>query len=576
MKALKVYIQEDLMEGTKLALKKDEDYETYSGGTMADLSAPVRESVLPFEFEFLKDLSVGEYDPKKPGYPVLVTSYDESDLTDSKMCQGGYDDYIESPFYQNIYSRPDMMWPIVHVFANDYLNPDEDKNKDKNRIRIPRFFKIVDSSIWNHYHFDNSGKVMSGAAERLQKVFDLILKNYRNSKYEFQISHEYANFNYRLVRESYLVGAHASDVSPFLFHSESGMQSKDKMRESQEKLFSEGRSKYKWRFLLVDDCAEKRSLAKHGDNTESRDHQVDLDCPNPYGKLNIVKTLFEECGFEVSWDVLDGTSNTLLGEKSYKDVHISCVHTVDDALDALDIAAERSVRYDIILLDYLLASTDSSIKSRYSYEILNSIEAREDLKNTAGPNKRYYFMYMSAFTTAIQERMMERGFSRSEPFWYIGQGACPTNTPEKFKFYLMSLMKKRVDDVQGDFKYGCSLVEYLETVFAGDGNVRDMVYRSFDSFLDYRARYRVLRRDHGKSRLVDSLYPDLASYDTHFWDHLQQMLYMIAYGTVRQWPQMWEEYIFIKDTLEKVSQGHTVDLCRNIEQYIIGLKGGKK
>lgn len=564
MKALKVYILED----GNLVLKKGADFETYSGDTMADLSAPVWESVLPCEFEFLNDLAVVEYAPEKPGYPVLVASYDESDLTDSKMYQGGYDDYIESPFYQNIYSRPDMMWPIVHVFTRDYLNI-------VYGIRIPRFFKVVDSSIWNFYHWDDSLRGRWPAAARLKDIFDVILRNYRNSKYEFQISHEYANFNYRLVRESYLVGAHASEVSPFLFHSESGMQSKNKMRESREKLFGEDGSKYKWRFLLVDDCAEKRSLALHDEKTD-REHKIDLRCPNPYGKLNIVKTLFEECGFEVSWDVLDEPKISPLDDKAYKDVHISCVHTVDAALEALNISKEGNVRYDIVLLDYLLASSDNGVKSHYSFEILNDIEADQHLRSTAGPNRRYYFMYMSAFTTAIQERMMERGFSRSEPFWYIGQGACPTNTPEKFKFYLMSLMKKRVDDIQGDSRYGSSLVEYLETVFAENGNVRDMVYRSFDSFLDYRARYRTLRGEHGKSRLVDSLYPDLADYDTHFWNHLQQLMYMIAYGTVRQWPQMWEEYIFIKDTLEKVSAVRSFNLCRSIERYILGLKGGRR
>ena len=145
MKALKVYILED----GNLVLKKGADFETYSGSTMADLSSPVWESVLPCEFEFLNDLAVVEYAPEKPVYPVLVASYDESDLTDSKMYQGGYDDYIESPFYQNIYSRPDMMWPIVHVFTRDYLNIVDG-------TRIPRFFKVVDSSIWNFYHLDDS------------------------------------------------------------------------------------------------------------------------------------------------------------------------------------------------------------------------------------------------------------------------------------------------------------------------------------------------------------------------------------------------------------------------------------
>ena len=46
-------------------------------------------------------------------------------------------------------------------------------------------------------------------------------------------------------------------------------------------------------------------------------------------------------------------------------------------------------------------------------------------------------------------------------------------------------------------------------------------------------------------------------------EHLTQLVYLTAFGTVRQWPEMWEEYQYIKSVLGKIEE---------VEIYIVDLK----
>ena len=71
-------------------------------------------------------------------------------------------------------------------------------------------------------------------------------------------------------------------------------------------------------------------------------------------------------------------------------------------------------------------------------------------------------------------------------------------------------------------------------------------------------------------------------------EHLTQLVHLTAYGTVRQWPEMWEEYIYFKaqfniTQLEKDSKvqnwnarEHFNNLCVDIENHILDLKSDVK
>ena len=59
-------------------------------------------------------------------------------------------------------------------------------------------------------------------------------------------------------------------------------------------------------------------------------------------------------------------------------------------------------------------------------------------------------------------------------------------------------------------------------------------------------------------------------------EHLQHLVYLTAYGTIRQWTELWEEYVFIHKTLIQYDEmtGGTIGkkINKAIRDYIIDLK----
>ena len=67
-------------------------------------------------------------------------------------------------------------------------------------------------------------------------------------------------------------------------------------------------------------------------------------------------------------------------------------------------------------------------------------------------------------------------------------------------------------------------------------------------------------------------------------EHLTQLVHLTAFGTIRQWPEMWEEYIYFKaqfdikqfevDIKEQGGDARKLfnKLCEDIESYILELK----
>lgn len=146
---------------------------------------------------------------------------------------------------------------------------------------------------------------------------------------------------------------------------------------------------------------------------------------------------------------------------------------------------------------------------------------------------------------------------------------------------------------QGNESVGL-LIDLLSEIF--EGNPRMQSVNKFNNLLNLRAQYNRIKKDVYKeerellnmkagdsfingcspldcrsSRLISSTFTDILYYGNSFWEHLQHLIYLTAYGTIRQWTEMWEEYTFIKPKLElNGDKGRKV--CKAIENYIIDLK----
>lgn len=559
-------------------------------------------------------------------------------------------------------------YPIIHLTTFDIFEHDIPDLPSK------RYINIMDSGIWNYYVplevmvKDAKGKVKKDQDNKplwqydnnydlFIKVLEDISRNKKNHLYDLAITHEQADLNARLLEQSRLDGGHKI-ISPFLFHSEKKMKEYIAGYEDEKKAVSLDLIRnYRWRFLLLDD----KSIEKMSSQNPN-DPQVDV-C-----KLKIIaNNLHHILGFDENkiWfrifefkpairdshdnNVLDAQGIAIEPEENGKPVElkIQCGRVVNGsfqtpqglnkqlfmpnqeipaALDDIQIVIDcvkyvdaaqyclQKFKYEIILLDYLLDNDKVQKEQEFGYQLLEKLnqwnkEKKEDIY-IPGPNKRFFFMFTSAFTTAVHERLLAEGFAKSERgLWYIGDGACPTNTPCLFSYQLLLLMRHRLADLMKELEGGCmSIIDLLELIYvkrgeAGTEETRQKAHEHFNHVLFMREKYKRLEKDLSKldedhlknntddaeyilmkmksSLLIQSMLKVVHHFSGAFFEHLQHLVYLTAFGTIRQWQDMWEEYVFVNKELydyDKFVEDEGKDEKRGkaisdaIREYIINLK----
>lgn len=286
---------------------------------------------------------------------------------------------------------------------------------------------------------------------------------------------------------------------------------------------------------------------------------------------------------------------------------IDCVKHVDAAQYCL-----QKYRYDIVLMDYLLDKDKikGEHKQEYGYQLLDELwkwhKRRDDntCRYMIGPNNSLIIMFISAFTTAVNERILEMGLGRSEPgLWYIGNGACPTNTPYLFSYLLLQLMRHRILDLSRQREGGVfSVVDLLESIYQ-DKDIREAAHCRFNQLLFMRDKYRRIENDLEKkdeqhlrenpndaeyimnmssSLLVYSAFNIVHHFSGAFFDHLQHLVYLTAFGTIRQSDEMdmelnnvYKELVEYDDIMSNVSGERTNrgrHVCDAIRNYIVELE----
>lgn len=501
--------------------------------------------------------------------------------------------------------------PTIHLTYGDILRDNIEPYK--------RYARYMDSSIWNYYvpvliadktaiikGEDGKMRPLSGRYNftPLMRVLDEILNNYLYNLYQLRVAREYAHLFGRIVNQSFLPdnSGHGKNVSPFLFHSE--RKSLEDLEEKEHIDILTTIKQFKWRFLLVDDHCKDKLAAEDGTK-------------GTLTKLDIVKEEIKRL-YETATKKDDKIENIIIAtENDNKDIkkkaniYIECATSIDDAKNKL-----KEKKFEIILLDYLLGEKDGG--REYGYELLDWISKQEKEANgddakfeyKKGPDNRFFFMFISAFTTAVSERLLTMGWLRSEKYWYIGEGACPINTPYLFQYRLLHIMQKRMkdmglakwdvkkqDDTSDNAKkkpFACILktihetytnkketeqneqsiyTELIKEIYSSVGSetIRKKANDKFQDILDLLYHYKSLIKDtHITENIFDSNESVLATYfiSKHMdyegvLEHLTQLVYLTAFGTVRQWPEMWEEYQYIKSVFGTIEE---------VEKYIVDLK----
>lgn len=486
--------------------------------------------------------------------------------------------------------------------------------------------------------------------KRFHHVLQDVASNTAKGLYNLSVADEYADLNARLLEQSHLKGSHKA-ISPFIFHSENELKDliyeefEDRVGQENESIVSLIK-KHRWRILLVDDKAE-------GDMSIIKKIPSGKDANNlPLNsKLSIIISLLEEhfvdsdhticrkggpisdkCIFNIDYvKDLDSAKKALknqeydlilldylLDNQEYGYELLDDIYKHIDIIDPLvddlrkhynnikNLETEKK-REEIANIFRNMHRRDSKYKELLYYieqnEYLSLIyqgdsELEEKLnklfsglrKYKVGPCGRYFFMFISAYSSAVHERLLAEGLNQSEKFWFINVGACPTNTPQLFLYNLIKLMDKRLNDSHISKLSVDGIIDIMGEIYNQERFIRKNAGEHYQDVQSYQYYYRTILKDYKVSLNKESIFDTEGSVlMTDFMnknvnlggllEHMAQLVHLTAFGTVRQWHEMWEEYIYLKSQLStQIKNGNHSSqlkfktLCSNIESYIRSLK----
>jgi hypothetical protein len=598
-----------------------------------------KNSILDINGEYLHITNGNKED--SPNWNKLLNGIDQSDIVNNKS-----DDYIILYATEHCFKLNDFFLALANfqlsgckiekyksfiekrnlvnnLYHNDIdtpraLNPKFDSNnfskdikpiiiygtktltelKEEKQEKYDRRINYLDSSIWLQYVSNQTE--FNTAKDNIAKWGEL---------YNTINAQEIAEFKARQLKNSFVReieenASHAQNVAPFVFHSQTEMKNKaivpKEANESELKKLNDKEKKrnLQWRFLLVDDHATKQVVEK------DKNYKNENDKPNIIPKCKVINSILSE-HFNVKCHRYEYDKDKTKATECYKEccpkpstdkditIWFDCADKMEKAIHKL-----AKTKYDLILLDYLLDDTKEA--RNYAHDLLHRIEQYcttgvkgEDgnidkwiKTNQIGPNGKFQMFYISAFTNAVRERMLEQGLNYHSDYWHISHGACPTTTPYLFLFYLLRRMNAQIKGFselsQKEQLNITTLLDLLLEIYDNTNkNPREQAIDLFNPLLKQRFNYDNLKYDVCKGKkctdelppenaslLVKSLFPDIPHYDNAFWEHTMNLIYLTAFGTIHQRDDMWKEFIFIKPYLQKV-QGTKV--IKVIYKYITGI-----
>ena len=447
--------------------------------------------------------------------------------------------------------------PIILIGMEDIMQDQCPENREDNSHNIlkilnldPRF-RFWDSSIWHRYVPLNED-FKTNFCEALEEIGGY----FEQRLYTTNVSLEFLEFQTRMLVNSYLAsigeGGHATDVTPYKFHSETAM--KVKADKELNKIKSDGEN-LRWRFLLIDDYAKAR-LRPCNSNNESKTKQEIIE-----------SVLKEKVG-----NIEICSSDENIGEPA--------VNLIDWAFEKL----EKNM-YDIILLDYLLGENkkvkredkreDREFGSEF-LEVLDKIfdekkdsnlgySREEKIKKSKGPLGRFWIFPISVFSSAMLDEIHQQGTGHISEHWYLAAGADPVNTPQLFRYNLYRFMNLQIKTAPKD------LSKFMKCSFEDTEEAVSKAARScYPYFIKLRSEYDILRNDVNQdSSFAQAIQNKRRKEVPHaVWEHLTHLIYLLAYGSRIEWPEMWEEYNHLKQYFDKDGP----EFMDKIRAYIIELK----
>lgn len=447
----------------------------------------------------------------------------------------------------------------------------ETELSDLIRHRIDPRFRFFDSSIWHRYVPMVS---IDTFPDRLTRTVRSMAEYYEKGLYDTIVAQEYLEFQCRKLQQSYIKnqpGGHAKLVTPFRFHSES------KMEELADARLKFDLGPYTWGYLIVDDYETKKlRCGKQEQETISKNEWI--------------KSLINR---------REGIEQAVMQEVSAHNAP-NPNSPPSEGYITFGINRLRACRPDIIILDYFLGASGKP-DEQYGHKFiarLRTKKQREDIEKITEHNmvgSKLWIFPISGFADAFKSHLRILGENIGSRSLEIADGADPINSPELFRYLFYSFLHYQQQQV------GLDLGELVDEIDAeikskkdGISSLKPALAKQFYRFTVLNTRLNLLQEaalsstESKKSSVFAGSYLNLVDQYKIMGNlclHLQSLASLIAFGSLQDWPRMWEEYRLIQNLIanlkydqdnkrkhlqEQVAKGQKI--LEKMNQYIRSIK----
>ncbi len=417
----------------------------------------------------------------------------------------------------------------------------------------PRY-RFLNSNIWFRYapvifpkHApDNDG------LDAVRYALKEVSRFYREGAYDTKVAHEFLELQLRLLLQSHLrVGSTHSKVVPFAFYSDTILYSE----ALKELRYLEG---IKWRILIVDDQAEEAI------------ERLETTCPSPENAIQsegqpdaMSKRQFVQKHLEAIVQDANGTTREIQSDNFLW----CCRSTLAEGFEA--VVNQPEIHYDVIMLDYFFKGERSGRQNQSGFsddksgeqliaEIVQQLRKKDtDSRQLLGPLNKLFFFSISAYGSALEEKLQHLAIPQNDRKWLFSQGGHPICTPYLFLFRFFSLLRQQVEEVaEIDLsKAGSapqSKLAILLKKLTSDGNFDPQkALDLFPSFVELGATFKRLSNFRKQSVFADSaLNRYFFGLTIEHWNRLQHLIYLLTYGTEQEYWEMREEWKHLNQLAE--------------------------
>lgn len=392
-------------------------------------------------------------------------------------------------------------------------------NNSKNIIYQHFNSLIFNSSIWIWF-IDMNG--LKSDIDIIKKSIQFNISNYSKSN-----AKEFIDYNLRLQNQNYLENSekgHSFNVTPHIYSDELEKRKETKIFDDLSSFFRmvEGKklvAGLKMRILLIDDKINKECKAElvreilelkfeiNEDKVKEEkefQNQVCWYTPNEQEKSPII--------IEKVKHYSKNKTHQIIKNLSKEKIQIIAVKSLKLARELL---SDDRVRFDLVMMDYLLDSKTKRIndidereyatefwgdgsekffefseKGKNDSKYNDLIITYKKIKENRGPLHKLWIFPITAFNQTFIDDLRNKGVRLIDYYWYLSRGADPINTPYLFIYTLNKFLQLQLQ--QAVFSVN-TIVKFLTK---SAENVKEINNKEdFQAFMG--AEYSVLIQKHG-------------------------------------------------------------------------------